>query len=245
MLRMTVLAPLFCAALMLSACAESLHQVQRDTELLGVPFGLEKEIDTSVSFADLKRAPSEYVGRTVMIGGNVIKAKRTEAGTELEILQLPTEREGTLTEERLRSEGRFLALREQFLDPASLPQGTPITIIGTVKGETTRQLDESDYTYPILEVKHIIDWNTIASQRRRDRSPYYGAYYPPYGWSGFSPYGGYGSYWGGGFGGYGGYGGYYGGRGFYGPSRGFSPGSGSFSSPPPPPSRVPSDMRRR
>ncbi len=237
MSRMTVLAPLLCVTLLLSACAESLHQVQRDTELLGVPFGLEKEIDTSISFADLKRAPGEYVGRTVMIGGNVIKAKRTEAGTEVEILQLPTEKEGTLTEERLRSEGRFLAVREQFLDPASLPQGTPITIIGTVKGETTRQLDESDYTYPILEVKHIIDWKSIAAQRRRDRNPYYGAYYPPYGPSGLYPYGGaYGGYWGGPFGGY------YGGRGFYGPSRGFSPGP---SSPPPPPASVHPRLRGR
>jgi outer membrane lipoprotein len=110
-------------------------------------------------------------------------------------------------------------------------------VIGTVKGETTRPLDESDYTYPILEVKHIIDWNSIAAQRRRDRSPYYGAYYPPYGPSGLYPYGGaYGGYWGGPFGGY------YGGRGFYGPSRGFSPGP---SAPPPRPQSVPPRLRSR
>ncbi|MBH0203398.1 MAG: hypothetical protein HP496_14135 [Nitrospira sp.] len=237
MFRTIRLAPLIAAVLILPACAESIHQVQRDTELLGVPLGLEQEIDSTVSFADLRRAPGEYIGRTVMIGGNVIKAKRTEAGTEVEILQLPTEQEGMLTEERLRSEGRFLAVREQFLDPASLPQGTPITVIGTVKGETTRPLDESDYTYPILEIKHIIDWRSIAAQRRRDRNPYYGAYYPPYGPSGLYPYGS--GYWGGPFGGY------YGGRGFYGPSRGFSGGAPSFSPPPPPPSHVPPNLRRR
>ena len=236
MSRMMMLVSLVGGALMLSACAESIHQVQRDTELLGVPFGLEQEIDTSISFAELKRAPGEYVGRTVMIGGNVIRAKRTETGTEVEILQLPSTKDGPQTEERLRSEGRFLAVRETFLDPASLPQGTPITVIGTVKGEITRQLDESDYTYPILEVKHIIDWNSIAVQRRRDRSPYYGAYYPPYGYSGFSPYGG--GFWGP-------YGGYWGGRGFYGGSRFYSPGGGSLSSPPPPPAHIPSDLRRR
>lgn len=238
MLRMTVFAPLFCAVLMLSACAESIHQVQRDTELLGVPLELEEEIDATVSFADLQRDPREYVGRTVMLGGNVIRAKRTAAGTELEVLQLPTEKEGPLSEDRLRSEGRFLAVREAFLDPASLPEGTPITVIGTVKGETTRQLDETDYTYPILEVRHIIDWNSIAAQRRRDRSPYYGAYYPPYGaygWSGFSPYGGF----------LGPYGGYWGGRGFYGPGRFYSPGSPSFSSPPPPPRSVHPRLRGR
>ena len=237
MYRMTILAPLVCAVLMLAACAESIHQVQRDTELLGVPLGLEQEIDSTVSFAEVKRAPSEYIGRTVMFGGNVIRAKRTDAGTEVEVLQLPTAKEGGVTEERLLSEGRFLAVREQFLDPASVPAGTPITVIGTVKGETTRQLDESDYTYPILEIKHIIDWKSVAAQRGRDRSPYYGAYYPPYGYSGFSRYG-YGG-WGGPFGGYGGY---YGGRGFYGPSGGFSPGP---SAPPPPPSSVHPRLRGR
>lgn len=238
MARMTVLAPLVGAALMMSACAESIHQVQRDTELLGVPLWLEKEIDTSVRFADLKSAPTEYIGRTVMIGGTVIRAKRTGTGTELEVLQLPSAKDGPLTEERLHSEGRFLAIRETFLDPASLPEGTPITVIGTVTGETTRQLDESDYTYPILDVKHIIDWNSIAAQRRRDRSPYYGYYYPPYGYGGFYPFGAYGGFWGP-------YGGYWGGRGFYGPSRYFSPRSPSFSSPPPAPQSVPPDLRRR
>ena len=235
MSRMTMLASLVGGAIMFSACAESIHQVQRDTELLGVPLGLEQEIDATVSFSDLKRAPSEFIGRTVMIGGTVIRAKRTEAETEVEVLQLPTEKDGPLSDDRLRSEGRFLAVRGAFLDPASLPQGTPITVIGTVKGETTRPLDESDYTYPVLEVKHIIDWNSIAAQRRRDRSPYYGAYYPPYGYSGFYPYGGF----------WGPYGGYWGGGGFYG--RPYFGGGGGFSpSPaPPPPARVHPRMRGR
>lgn len=235
MFRMTMHASLVGGALMCSACAESMHQVQRDSELLGVPIGLEREIDTSVRFADLQRTPATYIGRTVMVGGSVIRAKRTEAGTELEVLQLPTEKEGGVTEERLRSEGRFLAIQEQFLDPASLPEGTPITVIGTVKGETRRPLDESEYTYPILDVKHIIDWNSIATQRRRDRSPYYGAYYPPFGYSGFYPYGGFG----------GPLGSYWGGRGFYGPFPSFVPRTPSPSPAPPPPRAVHPRLRGR
>lgn len=192
MSRMMVLAALSCTIISLSACAESVHQLQRDTELLGIPIGLEKEIDTSVRFAKLKSAPSEYVGRTVMIGGTVIRAQRTGAGTELEVLQLPAENNEPLTDDRLRSEGRFLAVRESFLDPASLPEGTPVTVIGTVTGEATRPLDESTYTYPLLEIKHIIDWSRIAAERQRDRTPDYGFYAPPYGWSGFYPYSPYG-----------------------------------------------------
>lgn len=237
--RMIVLAPLACGVLLLSACAESLHQVQRESERLGVPLGLEKEIDTSVTFADLKRSPSAYVGRTVMIGGKVLRAKRLETGTEVEVLQLPTATEGGPTEDRLQSEGRFLAVRQAFLDPASLPEGTPITVIGAVQGETTRRLDESEYTYPILEVKHIIDWNTVAAQRPREGPFYFGSYYspfyyPPVGFGGFYPYSGFypfsgyrGGYWGG----------YRGGSGFYQPAP--------RSSPPPPPRSVPPNLRRR
>ncbi|HSA85672.1 MAG TPA: Slp family lipoprotein [Nitrospira sp.] len=233
MSRLIALFCLLCGLSILSACAESVHQVQRTAESLGIPLELENEIDRSVRFADLQQAPSEYVGRTVMLGGTVIKGKRTKEGTELEVLQRPTGEEGKLTEDRLRSEGRFLAVQETFLDPATFPQGTPITVIGTVKGVTTRRLDESDYVYPVLEVKHVIDWKTVASQNR-DRSLYYGSYYPPYGLGGFYPYGAYPySYWGG--------------PGFYRPypyyfGPGFSPGP---SSPPPPPPSVSPRLRGR
>jgi outer membrane lipoprotein len=237
MFRMIVLAPLACGVLLLSACAESLHQVQRESERLGVPLGLEKEIDTSVTFADLKRSPGAYVGRTVMIGGKVIRAKLMETGTEVEVLQLPTATEGGPTEDRLQSEGRFLAVRQAFLDPASLPEGTPITVIGAVQGAATRRLDESEYTYPILEIKHIIDWKSVAAQRPSGDPFYYGPYfspfyYPPVGFGGFYPYGGYpGGYWGG----------YRGGSGFYRPVPHMTP----RSSPPPPPRSVPPNLRRR
>jgi len=229
--RVIALFSLLYGLLTLSACAESIHQVQRTAESLGIPLELENEIDRSVRFADLQQSPSEYVGRTVMLGGTVIKGKRTREGTELEVLQRPTGEEGRLTEDRLRSEGRFLAVREAFLDPASLPEGTPITVIGIVKGVTTRQLDESDYVYPVLEVKHIIDWKTLAAQTR-DRSLYYGSYYPP--WGGFYPYGAYPySYWGPGF---------YRPYPYYWGPRSFSPGP---SSPPPPPPRISPRLRGR
>ena len=47
-----------------------------------------------------------------------------------------------MTTERLRSEWRFLAVREAFLDSASVPASTPIAGISVVKGSTTRLLDE-------------------------------------------------------------------------------------------------------
>jgi outer membrane lipoprotein len=187
--RITVIALLLGGLLILSSCAESAHQVNRNALHIDVPPELEKQIDTSVAFADLHAAPGNYVGRVIMAGGVVIRAKRTKDRTEIEVLQLPIEGGEPSTTERLRSEGRFLAVREEFLDPASVPPGTPITVIGVVSGSTTRPLDETEYTYPVLDIKHLIDWSTVASQRSGGgAAAYYGPYYSPFGYSG-GPYG--------------------------------------------------------
>lgn len=191
----SVAALLLGGLLILSSCAESAHQVHRNAVHTDVPPELEKQIDTSVAFADLHAAPGNYVGRVIMVGGVVIRAKRTKDQTEIEVLQLPTEAGGPSTTARLRSEGRFLAVREEFLDPASVPPGTPITVIGVVRGSTTRPLDESEYVYPVLDIKHLIDWSAVASQQSGGGAAgFSGPYYPPFYWWG--PYGYYPYPWG-------------------------------------------------
>ena len=189
MSRNIVLAFLLSGLLILSSCAESAHQVQREAGHIDVPLELAKQIDTSVNFVDLKTTPANYVGRVIMAGGVVISAKRTKDQTEIEILQLPTEGGAPSTTDRLRSEGRFLAVREEFFDPASVPPGTPITIIGVVKGSTTRPLDDSEYIYPVLDIKHFTDWSRVASQRAEgSAAAFYGPHYSPFGYWG-RPYG--------------------------------------------------------
>lgn len=189
MSRAAVIALLLSEVLLLSSCAESLHQVQREASALGIPPELEQQVDTSVKFSDLQAAADNYVGRIVAVGGIVLAAKRTKERTEIEILQIPSKGGEISTKDRLRSEGRFLAVRDEFLDPASVPAGTPVTVIGAVKGSTTRLLDESEYTYPLLEIKHLIDWNTVASQdSETGAAAFYGPYYPPF-WYWSGPYG--------------------------------------------------------
>ena len=186
---MTVIALLLGGLLILSSCAESAHQVSRNAGHIDVPLELAKQIDTSVSFVDLQAAPANYVGRVIMAGGVVISAKRTKDQTEIEILQLPTEGGEPSTTDRLRSEGRFLAVREEFLDPATVPPGTPITVIGVVSGSTSRPLDDSEYTYPVLDIKHLTDWSAVASQHSEgSAAAFYGPYYSPFGYWG-RPYG--------------------------------------------------------
>ncbi len=191
--------------LLLSACAQSAHQSGLATFDKFVPTELQKDIDRRISYSEIKAAPQNYTGRTVMLGGIVLNAKRLQDRTEIEILQLPLNAALAPITNRSHSQGRFLAVQKEFLDPAILPKGTPVTVIGRVEGTTVKPLDQANYEYPVLEVKNITDWGRTQYAAhypgyRVAPYPYYGGYYPydyydgfygPYGWGPYGYYPGY------------------------------------------------------
>ncbi len=157
-----VLLPLAAAAFALLASACSGSKV--------IPPELEEQIDSSVSFRDIQASPQALQGRTVLLGGEVLGARRLEDGVELEVLQLPVKDDDPPTERRTESEGRFFAIDRSAGDPASFPPGTKVTLVGAVAGEETRRLDESSYRYPIVEVKHLYVWSEDAYRERSANS---------------------------------------------------------------------------
>src|SRR5262245_46369338 len=120
-----------------------------------IPSELEEQIDSSVSFQQIQASPQALQGRTVLLGGEVLGARRVQDGIELEMLQLPVKGDDPPSDRRTDSQGRFLAFSRAGGDPASFPPGIPLTIIGSVTGEETRRLDESTYRYPTVDVKHL------------------------------------------------------------------------------------------
>jgi outer membrane lipoprotein len=123
-----------------------------------IPKELEGQVDQTVSFLQLKQSPEAYKGRLVVLGGEVLSIRRTTDQTRIEVLQLPLDSSLRPIEDRTTSQGRFLAIKKEFLDPATVPVGTPVTIIGEVIGTTTLPLDEIQYVYPTLEVRHLTVW---------------------------------------------------------------------------------------
>jgi outer membrane lipoprotein len=114
-------------------CASSSYDV--------VPPTLESQVDHTVTFNQLKESPDSYRGRLVVFGGEVLSAKRLKEGTRLEILQLPLEDGQDPVYSRTASQGRFLAIQKDFLDPAKFPSGTRVTVTGEITGATTLPLD--------------------------------------------------------------------------------------------------------
>jgi outer membrane lipoprotein len=132
-----------------------------------VPPEWQAHIDPSVSFAQLLSTADSYRGRTVLLGGEILSAKRVEQGTQFEILQLPVGDNDVPAERRTESQGRFLALNREASDPAALAPGTRVTLVGEVTGDSVQRLDASDYRYPTVEVKHLHVWDEDSYQRRR------------------------------------------------------------------------------
>ena len=135
-----------------------------------IPEELESQINTSISFSELLTASHTYSGQTVLLGGEILSAKRLSDGTQFEILQLPVSNDDPPAERRTESQGRFLAMHRNMTDPATLPAGTRVTVIRYVTGDAVQRLDESEYRYPTIEVRHLYAWAPDTYERRRHSS---------------------------------------------------------------------------
>ena len=134
-----------------------------------VPDELEPLVDRAVTFAEVVAAPESYQGRVLVLGGEVLKAKRLKDGTQIELLQLPLDKDERPILDRQRSQGRFFAIQPEFLDPATIAAGTKMTIVGEVSGTKTDQLDEVEYRYPVVIVKHLHTWQQQSQDYVRPR----------------------------------------------------------------------------
>src|SRR5262245_2663786 len=56
---------------------------------LGIPEALESQIDKNVTFKEVLASRESYKGRLILLGGEILMAKRLKGGTQVELLQLP------------------------------------------------------------------------------------------------------------------------------------------------------------
>jgi outer membrane lipoprotein len=161
--------------ILLSGCAMT------DDRADGLPSGTPQ-----ISYAEVKATPESYSGQSVTFSGKVLEARRLKEGTRIIILQLPLTSSLQPTMDLSRSEGRFVALQKDFLDPATVPPGTFLTVTGALAGTVVMPLDETEYTYPLVHITNLRVWTEEEEVPRIHRpigpGPYWGPYWSPY-WS--------------------------------------------------------------
>jgi len=158
-----------------------------------IPPDLIHKIDSAITFSQIQASPASHQGTMILVGGQVLVAKRLKEYTRITILQLPLQDNQSPDTDLTKSQGRFIALQSAFLDPATIPAGTRVTLIGEVSGVATEPLDEMEYTYPLLTIKFLKVWTE--TNRPLCWVPGYGIpFYGPYGGA-FGPYQGFYPYW--------------------------------------------------
>ena len=75
-----------------------------------IPETLESKIDQNLTFTEMLAAPELYTGRLMLLGGEILKAKRLKEGTQVELLQLPLNKDQVPTTDLTQSQGRVLVL---------------------------------------------------------------------------------------------------------------------------------------
>jgi outer membrane lipoprotein len=114
-------------------------------------------VDRSVTLGVLRSDPDRFRQARVLLGGEIVQTRPRTGSTEIEVLSRPLgERDAPQYTDF--SDGRFLLVAPDFLDPAVYAVGRRLSVVGTVTGSEERPLGERPYRYVIVAVDQLYLW---------------------------------------------------------------------------------------
>lgn len=152
-----------------------------------IPDQLAGQVNTTLTYEQVKMAPDATRGQIVVWGGVVLHALRDTGKTTVEILELPLNKDHIPLDNRASSQGRFLAVdsKGEIIDPAIFKDGSRVTVIGKLLGFRTETRNHATYDYPVLAIRDMTLWD----ERTRSIYPTTGfSHYYGYGYYGYRPY---------------------------------------------------------
>lgn len=122
------------------------------------------------------------IGAEVRWGGTILATSTNEDKTCIEVLgqQLDDDTRPVYSD---NTQGRFLACKSGFQDPAIFSEGREITITGRVSAVDVREIGDYEYRYPIVDTDVLFLWPDrflVANN-----AGYYGSGFSPYYYSPF------------------------------------------------------------
>jgi len=122
-----------------------------------------------------------------MFGGEIAEVRNLAGRTEIEVIQKELDSYGCPDHGDVTG-GRFVFVKDGFLDPDIFFKGRYITGAGKVEGEKAGKIGEQAYRFPVIEVQELHLWEP------RSHNPYYsnysnGYYGGSFGYGGLSRFG--------------------------------------------------------
>jgi outer membrane lipoprotein len=122
-------------------------------------------VDRGVTFQELKGDPERFVGKVVLLGGQIVATTVKKEETWVEVVQKPLDWDKKPEDTDL-SYGRFLILFQDFIDPAIYATGREITVAGEVQGKKVLPLNEIEYVYPVILPREHHVWKSEETYRK-------------------------------------------------------------------------------
>lgn len=136
---------LFITSLLLSACATGPKYPTEGVEVTLTPQQATAEADS-------------HRDKRVLWGGMIINSTNLESRTRLEVLGYPLDSKQQ-PETDQQPYGRFLLFKEGYLETVDYAAGRHITVLGRFRGIEEGKVDETHYTYPVIEAEQLYLWS--------------------------------------------------------------------------------------
>lgn len=125
-----------------------------------VPDALRAQVDRSVTIAQIVRTPEEVRGRTVLLGGEVMRVEPVGPDLELTLAERPLSPLDESPMLTLASRGD-VAVRVPGGARAVIREGHVVTVVAVILG---REPGADPQGTPRLEAKHLYVWSVAAVQ---------------------------------------------------------------------------------
>ncbi|WP_425493696.1 Slp family lipoprotein [Noviluteimonas lactosilytica] len=136
------------AALLLTACLLSACVTQ--------PTPLQGEGYTAVTPRDASSA--ELTGQPVRWGGRIVQTMPQTNNTCFEVIATALDTSARPTWNSDQDDGRFIACRTGFYDPAVFEPNREVTFTGHIDGYDTRKIGGFDYRFPRVAADVVYLW---------------------------------------------------------------------------------------
>ena len=132
------------------------------------PAAISKIPPENPSLTRVRMDVDSFIGTEVRWGGVISKVENKASHTWIELVRHKLRENGKPRTDD-KSDGRFIASFEGFVDPVVYEVGRPLTVVGTIEAKTERPIGDYDYLFPIVTVEGSFLWK--AAPKYRD--PYY------------------------------------------------------------------------
>ena len=127
-------------------------------------------------------------GTSVRWGGRIVETLPKQDRTCFQMVGMPLNASGRPDSGSAdASQGRFIACRAGFYDPAVFTPGRDVTFVGRIEGTDTVRIGEYDYRLPQVSADIVYLWPEIREVDVVMPPPraYWGPYWGPWGWWGW------------------------------------------------------------